>query len=305
MVMATDGPRRVALFFPGGDIGCLSVHGTINDVAMDRRAAALSRAAFVLEEGFRSRTEGSVESWRPRRGTLACDRDRRHQGRRSRERATGCSSRRRHRRRAGRRRHRGDARGRRSDPRQRHARDHGVAIMSLRENLSFETYDRVDTGRCDRLVANDGRAVPICTACATERGGLRRRERDRAAGGLRNDDRNATSRSRPGQRPPAIPRPRSALVGKRGQADRDCAPATPTAARGDALAPQGRDAAIVGEVIADPHHFVQWRRASAAAASSTADRRAAAADLLRKRGQTRIPVNGSARPPRWRSGNRV
>jgi len=22
------------LFFPGGDIGCLSVHGTVNDVAM-------------------------------------------------------------------------------------------------------------------------------------------------------------------------------------------------------------------------------------------------------------------------------
>jgi len=32
MVMATDSHVVSPLFFPGGDIGCLSVHGTINDV---------------------------------------------------------------------------------------------------------------------------------------------------------------------------------------------------------------------------------------------------------------------------------
>ena len=38
--------------FPGGDIGSLAVHGTVNDLAMcGARPAALS-AAFVLEEGF-------------------------------------------------------------------------------------------------------------------------------------------------------------------------------------------------------------------------------------------------------------
>lgn len=40
------------LFFPGGDIGKLAVHGTINDLAM---AGALPRylsAGFILEEGF-------------------------------------------------------------------------------------------------------------------------------------------------------------------------------------------------------------------------------------------------------------
>jgi hydrogenase expression/formation protein HypE len=40
------------LFFPGGDIGCLSVHGTINDVAVMGAKPLWLSAAFVLEEGF-------------------------------------------------------------------------------------------------------------------------------------------------------------------------------------------------------------------------------------------------------------
>lgn len=53
LVMATDAHVVSPLFFPGGDIGCLAVHGTINDVAvMGARPLYLS-AAFVLEEGFR------------------------------------------------------------------------------------------------------------------------------------------------------------------------------------------------------------------------------------------------------------
>jgi hydrogenase expression/formation protein HypE len=40
------------LFFPGGDIGSLAVHGTVNDLAVGgARPLALS-AAFILEEGF-------------------------------------------------------------------------------------------------------------------------------------------------------------------------------------------------------------------------------------------------------------
>ena len=34
LVMATDAHVISPLFFPGGDIGALAVHGTINDVAM-------------------------------------------------------------------------------------------------------------------------------------------------------------------------------------------------------------------------------------------------------------------------------
>ncbi|NMG01402.1 hydrogenase expression/formation protein HypE [Azoarcus taiwanensis] len=52
LVMATDAHVISPLFFPGGDIGCLSVHGTINDlVVMGARPLYLA-AAFVLEEGF-------------------------------------------------------------------------------------------------------------------------------------------------------------------------------------------------------------------------------------------------------------
>ncbi|MGB4674725.1 MAG: hydrogenase expression/formation protein HypE [Azovibrio sp.] len=52
LVMATDSHVVTPLFFPGGDIGCLSVHGTLNDVAvMGARPLWLS-AAFILEAGF-------------------------------------------------------------------------------------------------------------------------------------------------------------------------------------------------------------------------------------------------------------
>ena len=52
LVMATDAHVVSPLFFPGGDIGSLSVHGTINDVAvMGARPLWLS-ASFILEEGF-------------------------------------------------------------------------------------------------------------------------------------------------------------------------------------------------------------------------------------------------------------
>lgn len=52
LVMATDGHVVSPLFFPGGDIGSLSVHGTVNDLAvMGARPLWLS-AGFILEEGF-------------------------------------------------------------------------------------------------------------------------------------------------------------------------------------------------------------------------------------------------------------
>jgi hydrogenase expression/formation protein HypE len=40
------------LFFAGGDIGSLSVHGTINDVAMMGAQPLYLAASFILEEGF-------------------------------------------------------------------------------------------------------------------------------------------------------------------------------------------------------------------------------------------------------------
>jgi hydrogenase expression/formation protein HypE len=52
MVVSTDSHVVSPLFFPGGDIGCLSVHGTINDVAMSGARPLYLSAGFILEEGF-------------------------------------------------------------------------------------------------------------------------------------------------------------------------------------------------------------------------------------------------------------
>jgi hydrogenase expression/formation protein HypE len=40
------------LFFPGGDIGSLAVHGTVNDLAMGGAKALFLSAAFIIEEGL-------------------------------------------------------------------------------------------------------------------------------------------------------------------------------------------------------------------------------------------------------------
>ncbi|MCW8949750.1 MAG: hydrogenase expression/formation protein HypE, partial [Sedimenticola sp.] len=52
MVMSVDGHVISPLFFPGGDIGSLSVHGTVNDVAMSGAKPLYLSAGFILEEGF-------------------------------------------------------------------------------------------------------------------------------------------------------------------------------------------------------------------------------------------------------------
>lgn len=52
LVMATDAHVVSPLFFPGGDLGALSVHGTLNDVAMCGARPLYLTASFILEEGF-------------------------------------------------------------------------------------------------------------------------------------------------------------------------------------------------------------------------------------------------------------
>ncbi len=52
MVMSVDGHVISPLFFPGGDIGSLAVHGTLNDVAMSGARPLYLSAGFILEEGF-------------------------------------------------------------------------------------------------------------------------------------------------------------------------------------------------------------------------------------------------------------
>ena len=52
MVMSVDGHVISPLFFPGGDIGSLAVHGTVNDVAMSGAKPLYLSAGFILEEGY-------------------------------------------------------------------------------------------------------------------------------------------------------------------------------------------------------------------------------------------------------------
>ena len=52
MVVATDGHVVSPLFFPGGDIGCLAVHGTLNDIAMAGAVPLHLTTGFIIEEGF-------------------------------------------------------------------------------------------------------------------------------------------------------------------------------------------------------------------------------------------------------------
>jgi hydrogenase expression/formation protein HypE len=52
VVLSTDAYVVNPLFFPGGDIGALAVHGTINDLAMRAAMPVALSIAFVVEEGF-------------------------------------------------------------------------------------------------------------------------------------------------------------------------------------------------------------------------------------------------------------
>lgn len=52
LVMTTDGYVVSPIFFPGGDIGSLSVHGTVNDLAMAGATPLYLSASFIIEEGF-------------------------------------------------------------------------------------------------------------------------------------------------------------------------------------------------------------------------------------------------------------
>jgi len=52
LAMTTDSFVVKPLFFPGGDIGSLAVHGTINDLAMGGAQPLYLSVGFILEEGL-------------------------------------------------------------------------------------------------------------------------------------------------------------------------------------------------------------------------------------------------------------
>ena len=268
MVMATDAHVVSPLFFPGGDIGCLSVHGTVNDVAMSGATPLHLAASFILEEGFpladlarivASMAHAAREANVP---IVTGDTKVVEQGSADGVFITttgigvvpeGVNI-------SGDRARPGDAiivSG--------HLGDHGVAIMSLRENLRFETAILSDTAALHGLVADMVAAVADIHCL-----------RDPTRGGLATTLNEIAGQSGVGMMlyEPAIPvrgEVRAACeflgldplyVANEGKLIAICRQADAGALIAAMRAhPLGKDAAIIGEVIADSHHFVQMETA--------------------------------------------
>lgn len=60
LAFTTDSYVVTPLFFPGGDIGSLAVHGTVNDLAMAGAQPCYLSLSFILEEGLPMSTLWSV-----------------------------------------------------------------------------------------------------------------------------------------------------------------------------------------------------------------------------------------------------
>ena len=60
LAFTTDSFVVSPLFFPGGDIGELAVYGTVNDLAMRGAKPLFLSAGFILEEGLQMETLGRI-----------------------------------------------------------------------------------------------------------------------------------------------------------------------------------------------------------------------------------------------------
>ncbi len=266
LVMATDSHVVSPLFFPGGDIGCLAVHGTLNDVAMNGATPLYLAASFILEEGLAladlARIVESMAAASRQAGVPIVTGDTKVVER-----------------------GKGDGvfitttgvgvvpagvqvSGRGARPGDRillsgTLGDHGVAIMSLRENLSFQTTLQSDTAALHGLVADMLAAVPGIHCL-----------RDPTRGGLATTLNELAGQSGCGMLidEAALPLRREVeaaceflgldplYVANEGKLVAICAaddaPRLLAAMRAHPLA---RDAAVIGEVLADANHFVQMR----------------------------------------------
>ena len=266
LVVATDSHVVSPLFFPGGDIGCLAVHGTLNDVAMAGARPICLTSGFILEEGLPladlKRIVQSMAAAAREAGVPIVTGDTKvvEQGKGDGVfiNTTGVGVVPEGLEISGDRARAGDAilvSGTLGD--------HGVAIMSLRENLSFETAIRSDTAALHGLVAAMVAAVPTIHCL-----------RDPTRGGLATTLNEIARQSRCGMRleEAAIPvRPEVSAacellgldplyVANEGKLVAIC-PAADAARLLGAMRdhPLGRDAAIVGTVVPDANHFVQMR----------------------------------------------
>lgn len=268
VVMATDSHVVTPLFFPGGDIGSLAFNGTVNDLAMAGARPLYLSAAFIVEEGFslaelkrivESMAEASARASVP---VVTGDTKVVEKGK-------------------------GDgvfittsgvgvvppgvqpgADGARPGDRilvSGPIGDHGVAVMSLRENLSFGTAIESDSAALHDLVARMVERVPgvHCLRDPT-RGGLGSALNEIAASsavGMQLEE--SSIPVRPGVRAACELLGLDPLyVACEGRLLAICDPgdaeALLTAMRSHAL---GAEAADIGEVVEDPHHFVEMRTA--------------------------------------------
>ena len=62
LALTTDSYVVRPLFFPGGDIGSMAVHGTVNDLAMSGARPLYLSAGFIIEEGLPMETLWRVVS---------------------------------------------------------------------------------------------------------------------------------------------------------------------------------------------------------------------------------------------------
>ncbi|MFZ2156391.1 MAG: hydrogenase expression/formation protein HypE [Bradyrhizobium sp.] len=268
LVISTDGHVVSPIFFPGGDIGALAVHGTINDVAMAGARPLYLSAAFILEQGFPladlERIVVSMAAASRLAGVPIVTGDtkvvERGKGDGVFITTTGV----------------GvvpegvDVSGDKARPGDvillnGSIGDHGVAILSKRENLAFETEIVSDSAALHGLVADMVTAVP----------GIRVL-RDPTRGGLASTLNEIAQQSRVGLRldEAAIPmkadvRAACELLGldplyiaNEGKLIAICAPADADRLLAVMRAhPLGQEAAKIGEAVADDLAFVQMRTA--------------------------------------------
>jgi hydrogenase expression/formation protein HypE len=62
LAMTTDSYVVRPLFFPGGDLGSMAIHGTVNDLAMAGARPLYLSAAFIIEEGLPMETLWKIVS---------------------------------------------------------------------------------------------------------------------------------------------------------------------------------------------------------------------------------------------------
>lgn len=268
LVLATDAHVVSPLFFPGGDIGCLAVHGTLNDVAMCGARPLYLTASFILEEGFpladlRRIVESMGAAARQARvpvvaGDTKVVEQRKGDGVFIATTGVGVVPAHLH------------ISGDRAQPGDKilisgTMGDHGVAILSLRENLSFAADIRSDTAPLHEFVAQLVAAVPDIHCL-----------RDPTRGGLATTLNELAQQSGVGMwiREAEIPlraevRAVCELLGldplymaNEGKLVAICPPqVAPRLLAAMREHPLGQHAAMIGEVREDPYHFVEMETA--------------------------------------------